>query len=135
MERIETDLHDGFSDTACLEVLSHAAAQFGMDWANTVRGREAEALTIARELQRNLQRLLDCGAGRDEEESNEPVKLTALELDVLKWAAMGKGAAVTAQIMGISERAVRKARETIGRKLGSNSVLLSVAIATRLGLL
>jgi len=63
------------------------------------------------------------------------IVFTERERDVLHWAALGKSAGVTAQILGISEKTVRKARESAGRKLNSHNIVQSIATATRLGLL
>jgi len=134
MQRTGKNQIEQISDTACLEVLSDVASQWGIEkWSDTIHERKAEVVAIARELHKDLQHLtcIDGDLGGD----GAPVIFTPLELDVLKWAAQGKGAAVTAQIMSVKERTVLKARQSIGEKLNSNSVMLSVAKAQKLGLL
>jgi DNA-binding CsgD family transcriptional regulator len=134
MKRTGKKQMEQLSDTACLEVLSDVASQWGIEgWSDTVHCKKAEAVTIARELHKDLQRLI--GIDDELEDNEEPVTFTEVELDVLRWAAQGKGAAVTAQIMSIKERTVRRTRESIGKKLNSNSVTLSIAKAQKLGLL
>lgn len=131
---------DFYADEAIRKLGAHnrtdaavKATLLGNSGAGVLQKRTSEAAshatpreTVTEPKPRAAARVLACEA---------QVSLTEFESQVLQWAAIGKGAAVTAQIMGISERSVRKARETAGKKLNSNSVLLSITIARERGLL
>jgi DNA-binding CsgD family transcriptional regulator len=121
------------TDTDCLEAIADLANQLGLDSrSETLQGKELEAISIAREVRDDLKRLLESASLSG---SGQPlVALTERELEVLRWASLGKSASVTAQILRVSEKAVRKARESAGRKLNSHNIMQSVVTATRLGL-
>lgn len=56
-------------------------------------------------------------------------RLTEIEAEVLRWAARGKTAWETGQILGISERNVRWHLEETQRKLMTNNKTATVAVA------
>jgi DNA-binding CsgD family transcriptional regulator len=134
MKRTGKNKISDISDTECLEVLSTVASRLGIEeWSDTVHGKEAEAITLARKLHKGINRLIgidDAMVGDD-----EPVTLTEMEMQVLQWASNGKSIGDTAILMSVTERSVRTARASIGRKLKSNSVTLSITKAHKLGLL
>ena len=121
------------TDLDCLDAIADLADQLGIDsWPETVQGKEHEAITIARLLRGDLKRLQEIEGPT---QSDTVVSLTERELEVLSWASLGKSVSVTAQILRVTEKTVRKARETAGRKLGAHNITQSVVAATRLGLL
>ena len=121
------------TDLDCLDAIADLADQLGIDsWPETVQGKEHEAITIARLLRGDLKRLQEIEAPL---QPDATVSLTERELEVLYWASLGKSVSVTAQILRVTEKTVRKARETAGRKLGAHNITQSVVAATRLGLL
>ena len=121
------------TDTACLNAMAGLANQLGLQhWSATIQGKEHEAICIARAFHEHLKRLLQKDVPSIE---SQTISLSDRELDVLRWAALGKSTSVTAQILRISEKTVRKARETAAQKLDCHNITQSVVAATRLGLL
>ncbi len=57
--------------------------------------------------------------------------LSPREREVLKWAADGKTAWETAQLLGVSERAIRLYTENAMNKLRAKTKTQAVAIAVR----
>jgi DNA-binding CsgD family transcriptional regulator len=122
------------TDLDCLDAIAELANQLGIDsWSETVQGKEHEAISIARALRGDLQRLQD--VEQPHVSVDAKVILTERELEVLRWAALGKSASVTAQILRVNEKTVRKARETAGQKLNAHNITQCLVAATRLGLL
>lgn len=62
-------------------------------------------------------------------------RMTERELQVLNWAAQGKSAPVTAQILGLSERTVKGYIQSAMGKLGVSTKLQAVTLAKALGIL
>jgi len=61
--------------------------------------------------------------------------LTAREREVLAWAAVGKSAWETAEILHITKRTVDEHTQTAFRKLGAVNRTHAVAIALREGII
>ncbi|MCP1512927.1 MULTISPECIES: helix-turn-helix transcriptional regulator [Pseudomonas] len=62
-------------------------------------------------------------------------KLTAREIEVLRWSALGKTAAEIAQILCLSERTVGFHNCSSMRKLGVNNKIAAVMVAAKAGFL
>lgn len=67
--------------------------------------------------------------------SVQSVKLSPREIDCLRWAALGKTAAETADILGIGERTARCYLETTRHKLGAINITNAVAKAISLNII
>jgi len=122
------------TDLDCLDAIAELANQLGIDsWSETIQGKEHEAISIARALRGDLQRLREIELPQTSGDTK--IILTERELEVLRWAALGKSTSVTAQILRVTEKTVRKTRETAARKLNAHNITQSLVAATRLGLL
>lgn len=120
------------SDSDCLDAIADVAGQLGVErWADIVQGKEQVAILLTRELRRKLMRLLESDG---EHVSCRDIVFTDLELEVLRWAALGKSASVTAQILNLKERTVRQAWASLGEKFNCYNITQCVVAATRLGL-
>lgn len=62
-------------------------------------------------------------------------RMTARELQVLAWAAQGKSAPVTAQILSLSERTVKGYIQSAMQKLNVSTKVQAVTLAKALGLI
>jgi DNA-binding CsgD family transcriptional regulator len=96
----------------------------------TRRGVVPQPVSYRRFLEERALCLLACEDGGDE----APARLTARELEVLRWTMEGKTAWETGAILGISEQTVVRHLCRVTHKLGCVNKIQAVVKAMRLGL-
>jgi DNA-binding CsgD family transcriptional regulator len=103
-----------------------SSSQSSEAWAKFLWGTHVDLIQIANRLH---SRVVGEVFGRD------GPRLTAREVECLRWVALGKDAAGTAAVLKLSVHTTRDYLKTAHHKLGCNSSAQAVAKAMRLGLL